>query len=363
MKKGKSMRTLRYLDEVLDIQKIFEKCLLDKNNVCFLQMTSLSQKRIILSASVNRYCLSEDLILIELIDCEGELARLQAGPLHFYCIDPFIVFKASFQSRTGSVISLGAPDKIYEIDVDEDFGRDLYTKALQTVPPASQLIFQKLFMLISHAAKLEEKYAVIVPVKSKKDEKVLALWRDKSKAGEKLIYEGVRQDSVKTNAIKKVGTHENKDKNDKFDKVEKVNLSESISFEKFQELSFNKVLVDERLFQEQRGMLRKEAHARAFVTLIKLTEKGESESSKSKKTVLQPVVKTYNYVLYDLSTGGLGLIANSFANFELGEKVSIIAIDNRSLKKPVNAQVVAIKDLKEDGKFFKIGIKFLGAKN
>lgn len=79
-----------------------------------------------------------------------------------------------------------------------------------------------------------------------------------------------------------------------------------------------------------------------YVTLIK-------ESDPTKETI---------YKLFDLSQGGAGLLIFNPSEFVVGEKVSIIAIDQKPVDKILRGQVAAVRPYDEAKSEYKLGIKF-----
>ena len=64
------------------------------------------------------------------------------------------------------------------------------------------------------------------------------------------------------------------------------------------------------------------------------------------------------FVLNDISTGGMSILVDDPGEFDVGEKVSVIAIDGKLLPRPLQGDVKSVRKLDGDLDQFKVGVKF-----
>lgn len=112
-----------------------------------------------------------------------------------------------------------------------------------------------------------------------------------------------------------------------------------------------------------------------FLTNIELVEKEDESSNKHKRNVprIRPkadqivTIKKLAlaggamkfYQLYDISQTGMGMVVDDPAEFELMEKIEVLAINNKDLPKVLKGEVVAIRQMGDEGSDqFKVGVKF-----
>lgn len=113
-----------------------------------------------------------------------------------------------------------------------------------------------------------------------------------------------------------------------------------------------------------------------FLTNIELVEKEDENSNKHKRNVprIRPKadqIVAINklsmatgsmrfYHLYDISQTGMGMMVDDPAEFELGEKIEVLSINNKDLPKVLKGEVVAIRQMNEEtDDSFKVGVKFV----
>ena len=116
-----------------------------------------------------------------------------------------------------------------------------------------------------------------------------------------------------------------------------------------------------------------------FLTNIELVEKENEVANKHKRNVPRVKPKAMQgvsinkitasnklmkfYQLYDISAGGMGMLVDDPAEFEVGEKLEVLSINEKDLPKPITGQVMAIRQMSEDeSEFsdqFKVGVKFI----
>lgn len=115
-----------------------------------------------------------------------------------------------------------------------------------------------------------------------------------------------------------------------------------------------------------------------FLTNIELVEKENEAANKHKRGVprvrpraMQTVTinkfsgeqKMMRFLqLYDISAGGMGMVVDDPAEFEVGEEIEVLSINDKELPKVLKGQVMAIRQMTDDEMMsdqFKVGIKFV----
>ena len=67
-----------------------------------------------------------------------------------------------------------------------------------------------------------------------------------------------------------------------------------------------------------------------------------------------------NFFLYDVSGGGMGFQVNDPSEFDIGEKVQVVAINSKDVPKKMTGEVVSVRQNSNKADGFKVGVKFLG---
>lgn len=74
------------------------------------------------------------------------------------------------------------------------------------------------------------------------------------------------------------------------------------------------------------------------------------------KRATDPYRKSYQYQLYDMSSGGAGILVSSPTEFQKGQKVIISSIAQKPLEPAIKAEVMSIRELEKNS--YKVGFKF-----
>lgn len=65
-----------------------------------------------------------------------------------------------------------------------------------------------------------------------------------------------------------------------------------------------------------------------------------------------------NFLLYDISSGGMGFKVSDPSEFDIGELIQVIAINSKDVPKKMSGEIVSIKQNGEVTEGFKVGVKF-----